>query len=82
MRDVPRRERRKIERTVPARGIPARRLPEQTACGLQGCRKNDTLAQVTTDLSNDDMKVLGLYFEGKRVKGTSVPDAALAAVGK
>lgn len=57
-------------------------LAKQLADYKAGRRKNDTMAQMSADLSNDDMKALGQYFEDKRVKTTAVPDAELAAVGK
>lgn len=57
-------------------------LAKQLADYKSGRRKNDTMAQMTADLSERDMSALGKYFEAKRTKPATAPDADLAAAGK
>lgn len=57
-------------------------LSKQLADYKSGRRKNETMAQMTADLSNEDMQALGQYFEDKKVKTAAAADAELAAVGK
>ena len=63
-------------------GQHANYLAKQLADYKSGQRRNDTMAQMTADLSDADMKALGQYFERQQVKGSGTQDADLAAVGK
>lgn len=47
-----------------------------------GKRKSDTMQPQAEDLTPEEMKAIGVYFEGKRVPGREVTDEELHAVGK
>lgn len=47
-----------------------------------GKRKSDTMKSQAEELTPDEMKSLGAYFEAKKATGRPVRDAELVAVGK
>ena len=47
-----------------------------------GKRKSDTMQPQAEDLTPEEMKAIGVYFEGKQVPGREVTDEELHAVGK
>ena len=47
-----------------------------------GKRKSDTMQPQAEDLTPEEMKAIGVYFEGKQVPGREVADEELHAVGK
>ena len=57
-------------------------VQRQLADYKSGRRKNDTMQSMVNDLSDDDMRVLGQYFESKPSQAHAVSDAELAQVGR
>lgn len=57
-------------------------IAKQLAEFKSGKRKSDTMKPQSEELTPEEMKALGLYFEGKKVGGRPVKDAELMAVGK
>lgn len=47
-----------------------------------GKRKSDTMKPQSEELTPDEMKALGMFFESKQVPGREIADAELVAVGK
>lgn len=59
-------------------GYVARQLADYKA----GKRKNDTMQSMVTDLSADDFRLLGMYFESKPSLKHPVADTELAQMGR
>lgn len=59
-------------------GYVARQLADYKA----GKRKNDTMQSMVTDLSADDFRLLGMYFESKPPHKHPVADTELAQMGR
>lgn len=57
-------------------------VARQLADYQSGKRKNDTMQQMVADLSADDMRLLGMYFESKPTRAHPVADPELAQVGR
>ena len=47
-----------------------------------GKRKNDTMQAMASDLTADEMRLLGMYFESKATRSHTVADPELAQVGR
>ncbi len=57
-------------------------VERQLADYKSGKRKNDTMQSMVADLSTDDMRLLGMYFESKPTRAHPVADPELAQVGR
>lgn len=57
-------------------------VARQLADYQSGKRKNDTMQAMVADLSADDMRLLGMYFESKPTRAHPVADPELAQVGR
>jgi cytochrome c553 len=57
-------------------------VARQLADYQSGKRKNDTMQSMVADLSADDMRLLGMYFESKPTRAHPVADPELAQVGR
>jgi cytochrome c553 len=57
-------------------------VERQLADYKSGKRKNDTMQAMVADLSADDMRLLGMYFESKPTRAHPVADPELAQVGR
>jgi len=57
-------------------------VERQLADYKSGKRKNDTMQSMVADLSADDMRLLGMYFESKPTRAHPVADPELAQVGR
>lgn len=57
-------------------------VARQLADYQSGKRKNDTMQSMVSDLSADDMRLLGMYFESKPAQKHAVADPELAQVGR
>ncbi|MFV0370268.1 MAG: c-type cytochrome [Azonexus sp.] len=57
-------------------------IAKQLAEFKSGRRKSDTMQPQAENLTPEEMKALGQYFESKQVGGRQVRDAELLAVGK
>lgn len=57
-------------------------VARQLADYKSGRRKNDTMQAMVSDLSADDMRLLGMYFESKPAHKHAVADGELAQVGR
>lgn len=57
-------------------------VARQLADYKSGRRKNDTMQAMVSDLSADDMRLLGMYFESKPAHKHPVADGELAQVGR
>jgi cytochrome c553 len=57
-------------------------VARQLADYKSGKRKNDTMQAMVSDLSADDMRLLGMYFESKPSRTHAVADPELAQVGR
>jgi cytochrome c553 len=57
-------------------------VERQLADYKSGKRKNDTMQSMVADLSADDMRPLGMYFESKPTRAHPVADPELAQVGR
>ena len=57
-------------------------VARQLADYKSGKRKNDTMQSMVTDLSNNDMRLLGMYFESKPTRTHPVADPELAQMGR
>lgn len=57
-------------------------VARQLADYQSGKRKNDTMQSMVADLSADDMRLLGVYFESKPTRAHPVADPDLAQVGR
>ncbi|MGD9836174.1 MAG: cytochrome c [Piscinibacter sp.] len=57
-------------------------VERQLADYKSGKRKNDTMQSMVADLSADDMRLLGMYFESKPTRAHAVADPELAQVGR
>lgn len=57
-------------------------VARQLADYQSGKRKNDTMQSMVSDLSADDMRLLGMYFESKPAHKHAVADPELAQVGR
>lgn len=57
-------------------------VARQLADYQSGKRKNDTMQAMVADLSADDMRLLGMYFESKPTRAHPVADTELAQVGR
>ena len=57
-------------------------LARQLADYRSGRRRNDTMQAMVADLSADDMRLLGMYFESKPTRAHPVADPELAQVGR
>lgn len=63
-------------------GQHANYVARQLADYKSGKRKNDTMQAMVADLSADDMRLLGMYFESKPSRTHAVADPELAQVGR
>ena len=63
-------------------GQHAEYIAKQLSDFKTGKRKSDTMSGMVGDLSPEEMKALGSFFEQKRPSHTSTTDAELAAVGR
>lgn len=63
-------------------GQHANYVERQLADYKSGKRKNDTMQAMASDLSADDMRLLGMYFESKPTRSHPVADPELAQVGR
>ncbi len=57
-------------------------VERQLADYKSGKRRNDTMQSMVADLSPDDMRLLGMYFESKPARSHPVADPELAQVGR
>lgn len=57
-------------------------IAKQLADFKSGRRKSDTMAGMVADLTPDEMKSLGLYFQAKPARHGEAGDADLAGVGR
>lgn len=57
-------------------------VARQLADYKSGKRRNDTMQAMVSDLSADDMRLLGMYFESKPSHKHAVADPELAQVGR
>jgi cytochrome c553 len=57
-------------------------IAKQLAEFKSGKRKSDTMKPQSEELTPEEMKALGLFFESKKVGGRPVKDPELMAVGK
>ena len=57
-------------------------VERQLADYKSGRRRNDTMQAMVSDLSADDMRLLGMYFESKPARAHPVADPELAQVGR
>ena len=57
-------------------------VARQLADYKSGKRKNDTMQAMVSDLSADDFRLLGMYFESKPARKHAVADPELAQVGR
>ena len=57
-------------------------VAKQLADFKSGRRKGDTMNDMVTDLTPEDMKALAAYFEAKKIGPQKVDDPDLAAVGR
>lgn len=57
-------------------------IAKQLAEFKNGKRKSDTMKPQAEELTPDDMKALGVFFERKKAVGRAARDAELVAVGK
>lgn len=57
-------------------------VARQLADYKSGRRKNDTMQSMVSDLSDDDFRLLGMYFESKSTRRHEVPDPELAQMGR
>ena len=57
-------------------------VERQLADYKSGKRRNDTMQAMVSDLSADDMRLLGMYFESKPSRAHPVADPELAQVGR
>jgi cytochrome c553 len=57
-------------------------VARQLADYKSGKRRNDTMQAMVSDLSADDMRLLGMYFESKPSRTHAVADPELAQVGR
>ena len=63
-------------------GQHANYVARQLADYKSGKRKNDTMQAMVSDLSADDFRLLGMYFESKPSRTHAVADPELAQVGR
>lgn len=57
-------------------------VERQLADYRSGKRKNDTMQAMAADLTPEEMKLLGMYFESKPARAHAVADPELAQVGR
>lgn len=57
-------------------------VARQLADYKSGKRKNDTMQSMVSDLSADDFRLLGMYFESKPTRKHEVADPDLAQMGR
>lgn len=57
-------------------------VERQLADYKSGKRRNDTMQSMVADLTPDDMRLLGMYFESKPARSHPVADLELAQVGR
>jgi len=57
-------------------------VERQLADYKSGRRKNDTMQSMASDLTPDEMRLLGMYFESKPTRAHAVADPELAQVGR
>lgn len=63
-------------------GQHANYVARQLADYQSGKRRNDTMQSMAADLTADDMRLLGMYFESKPTRTHAVADPELAQVGR
>lgn len=63
-------------------GQHANYVARQLADYQSGKRRNDTMKAMVSDLSPDDFRLLGMYFESKPTRAHKVDDPELAQMGR
>src|SRR5262245_56178877 len=63
-------------------GMPAQYVTTQLMHFKSGVRTNPVMQSMTAPLSDEDMKLLGLYFAGQKPKGLAAKDAKLVKDGQ